>query len=955
MAIYSTPNDANIGLAWHLRRHEVLRAWKVLERAGLPLGSGSVLLAVADAPFNQHPDIPNPTPEYNCETNSSALHSAFDTGGVGYYHGTDMQGVIRAYRNNEVGITGVAPGVACGHIAFNYGLADTVEAIVKAADWGAKAINLSMSPILGTPQQLSDVTAAVAYAMAHDCLVVAAAGNSDASADAGALPQSVDDVVVAGGIGHADARARWNVGSGLSGSTYGAVVDICSAAEDIPLATIDEATFLPTYESWPGTSYAAPTVTAVLGLIHTACAGLTATEARDILYGTMDVARDSSFPTYFPSAGVLNAARAVSKALATDAARAGQIFPHVSFWGTGASTVSVPGSTTTTLSGIVKVDLDAYSSDAVTAVELWVGDFCVYSGPPVTLTGRASNAGSTKATLKLVAKTAITRVEEVLSPDVVCSSLAITSHVRSPLPVPNDPRLSATYFTGASLAWHLIRHDAVRAWRTLGLAARPRTGDPAIKVCVADAGHLPHEDLPDPLPANEWNTETDIGGAFSSYWDADAYSQKYSLDHGQHVEGFIFAKHNNGVGITGISPGVTPVIINTGVTELYLNDLQGITKAADLGSRLVCCSFGPHYNATTQERADGQAAVDYALARGCLPIVAAGNEMIDLAGVTTSIGNAAGAVVVGGVDINDQPSVWGGVGGSNYGSAVDITAAATAIETTEASDYGVQTYAAEDGTSFATPITTAVAALALTAYPGLTATQLRSVLLTAIDGGRGSNYLAKFPNGGVVNASRAVAKALSMDLARAGDIFPHVHFWGAGVTKTLIPGAQVTTLNGAVKIDVAAYSSDAITAIELWVNGVQLYTGPATTLTATAVNSGTPKATLTVIAKTATGSVSETYAPADLVFTSLTVQRSTSTATSPGASMQLTAVAPRVFVSARATSPGASMALTAVAPTVTVTAPSPAPSPGLLRQFYTWDGRAFISAQVKFFNGTSFN
>lgn len=93
-------------------------------------------------------------------------------------HGTFVSGIAAASGNNEVGVTGVAPGAmllpvkvldctATGRIS------DAAAGIRYAADMGADVINISF----GTPSDSPALREAIEYAQARGAVIVASAGN----------------------------------------------------------------------------------------------------------------------------------------------------------------------------------------------------------------------------------------------------------------------------------------------------------------------------------------------------------------------------------------------------------------------------------------------------------------------------------------------------------------------------------------------------------------------------------------------------------------------------------------------------------------------------------------------------------------------------------------------------------------------------------------------------------
>jgi subtilisin family serine protease len=104
---------------------------------------------------------------------------------------------------------------------------------------------------------------------------------------------------------------------------------------------------------------------------------------------------------------------------------------------------------------------------------------------------------------------------------------------------------------------------------------------------------------------------------------------------------------------------------------------------------------------------------------------------------------------VAATDSVDSRALW-----SNYGTWIDVSAPGAGIYTTVRGG----TYGSASGTSFASPITAAVAALMLAAQPNLSADQLTSLLRSsAVDLGT-SGFDSTF-GWGRVDANRAVQAA----------------------------------------------------------------------------------------------------------------------------------------------------------------------------------------------------
>ena len=131
-------------------------------------------------------------------------------------------------------------------------------------DNGAHVINLS----LGATISSATLAAAVEYAVAHDVLVVAAAGNN--SSDAPFYPAALDGVIAVGATTSGD--ERW------ARSNYGNYIDLVAPGALIYSTSNDLNNFYHGYTYMSGTSMAAPFVSGVAGLLLSANDLLTAQE-----------------------------------------------------------------------------------------------------------------------------------------------------------------------------------------------------------------------------------------------------------------------------------------------------------------------------------------------------------------------------------------------------------------------------------------------------------------------------------------------------------------------------------------------------------------------------------------------------------------------------------------------------------------------------------------------------
>ena len=190
------------------------------------------------------------------------------------------------------------------------------------------------------------------------------------------------------------------------------------------------------------------------------------------------------------------------------------------------------------------------------------------------------------------------------------------------------------------------------------------------------------------------------------------------------VSGIIGATQNNSEGIAGIAG--TAVIM-----PLIACDVKGVCDphaiaraiqyAVDNGARVINLSLGS--NETSDYDTEFDAPLQNAWNKGIVVVAAAGNSDIHNTPINTSlykmspICNETAPNMILGVGASDSTNTkrtnW-----SNYGSCVDIYAPGENIFSTSIPNTTTKfLYAAEDGTSFATPIIAGLAADILATYP----------------------------------------------------------------------------------------------------------------------------------------------------------------------------------------------------------------------------------------------
>jgi len=185
-------------------------------------------------------------------------------------HGTHVAGIACAAADNGEGIAGVAPG--CRIMALRAGFGpvgylqedDVSSAIVYAVQNDASVINMSWGDVVVSPM-IRDV---LAYAHAHDCILVASAGNS--GTDQLHYPSGYDYTISVGNSSMDDDLTP--------GSNYGPTIDVVAPGQRI-LSTLIGGT----YGTLNGTSMSAPHVSGLAALIRSYRPTFTNEEVRHAL------------------------------------------------------------------------------------------------------------------------------------------------------------------------------------------------------------------------------------------------------------------------------------------------------------------------------------------------------------------------------------------------------------------------------------------------------------------------------------------------------------------------------------------------------------------------------------------------------------------------------------------------------------------------------------------------
>ncbi|MCB4756414.1 MAG: S8 family serine peptidase [Elusimicrobia bacterium] len=281
--------------------------------------------------------------------------------------------------------------------------------------------------------------------------------------------------------------------------------------------------------------------------------------------------------------------------------------------------------------------------------------------------------------------------------------------------------------------------DAEAAWDTV-------TGSATVIVAVVDSGaDLDHPDLAANLMSgrdfvlNNSNPNDDCAAASG---------------HGTHVAGIIGAVGNNGAGVTGVGWNVRLMplkVADASLGCLYPDSAiaDAIDYAVTNGADIINMSFGGD-----NDNAAMRTSIEAAVAAGVVMVAAAGNESTSALRYPAA---NAGVLAVAATDRTDRVAPF-----SNYGSYVDLAAPGVAIYSTIPDN----TYIFMNGTSMASPMVAGVAALVLSEYPSLSASEITTRILQSCENIDAYNpaYVGQI-GAGRVNAARALLGITSVSPA----------------------------------------------------------------------------------------------------------------------------------------------------------------------------------------------
>ncbi len=235
------------------------------------------------------------------------------------------------------------------------------------------------------------------------------------------------------------------------------------------------------------------------------------------------------------------------------------------------------------------------------------------------------------------------------------------------------------------------------------------TGSSSVIVAIIDTGvNKSHSDISGKIAPDEYDF---VNG------DNDASDDH---GHGTHVGGIVGAQFDNSRGIAsfGGDTRIQPIkVLNAAGSGSSSNVAAGIEHAADHNADIINLSLGSSSQSTVMRDA-----VTYAYTSGLLVVSAAGNNGNSVPHYPAAY---TASMAIGATDSLDRRA-----GFSSYGTWLDMVAPGVAIQSTWCCSGGSPppTYRDASGTSMASPIVAAVAALMLDADPGMSNDDLWDIL-----------------------------------------------------------------------------------------------------------------------------------------------------------------------------------------------------------------------------------
>lgn len=295
----------------------------------------------------------------------------------------------------------------------------------------------------------------------------------------------------------------------------------------------------------------------------------------------------------------------------------------------------------------------------------------------------------------------------------------------------------------AGMQYYLDHIKALDCWDTFDTVYHEK-----IKVAVIDTGvDINHEDLTNVLN-KDLSVRVTADGAISPLTGDNG-------THGTHVSGIIAAQSNNSIGTVGVGSATDNNIIDligigcdigNGNSFTTICVYRAIRYAVENGVRVINLSLGGRFDEDNMF----QEAVTLAVNSGCVVVCASGNAYSSDYFYPSDCDGVISVIALD--ESGTKKANFSNYGGKNQ----KVSAFGVDIYSTIPNNE----YEAYSGTSMASPIVAAVAAMVLSANPSLTVEQVKDIIFSSCTDLGEEGYDIYFGYGRV-NAYEAIQKALN--------------------------------------------------------------------------------------------------------------------------------------------------------------------------------------------------